>query len=190
MKVFEFSGIKIAVDTYLQVEKDMPRNLCERTAVLRILSVLTGKKIADISHHSDGAPYLADMSVYISISHCRTHLAVAISCEEYYFGIDIENFRNSLLSVKNRFLSEKSLAVWDTGNKMLLCAWTIMEATYKAARVKGLDIRNDIEMIPENNENRDEECLHGTSNVMPINKKFSFISVSIDSCTVLSLVKD
>ncbi|WP_289856976.1 hypothetical protein [uncultured Muribaculum sp.] len=191
MKVFEISGIMVGVDTYTPAEKQLKRNDCERMAVLRVLYRLTGFNITDICHNADGSPFLKDMPLNISISHCRTHVAVAVSSLQNNFGIDIENFRIQLNKVKDKFLSKKGQSVWNTENLMLLRAWTIMEATYKAVRIKGIDICNDIVMVPDNDNKmfkNNIETLCGTSHVNGFIHNLSFISMAITPETVVSIV--
>ena len=189
MKIFEISGIKIGIDTYLPAEKELSRRECERMAVLRLLCNITGMRITNVCHNDDGSPFLEDIPLQISISHCSTHVAVAVGGKENSFGIDIENFRSQLCRVKDKFLSEEAQSVWDTDNIMLLHAWTIMEATYKTIRIKGLDIRNDIAMMPEGTVFEDgNEKLYGTSHVRATDSIYSFNSFIISPQTVLSLV--
>jgi 4'-phosphopantetheinyl transferase EntD len=69
----------------------------------------------------------------ISISHCRTMVALAIAPRGYRIGIDCETDDRfpTLKKVANRFLSPEQMENWSEAPASLW-AWTIKEAAYKA----------------------------------------------------------
>ena len=118
------------------------RREAERAAVAALLEhALPG---AVLSHTADGAPVI-EGGPYISISHSRTHAALAV-CSGAPVGIDIETQRAQLARVAPRVLSEAEMAVYGVSPEGLLQAWTLKEALYKAALTPGLDFRRDIRL--------------------------------------------
>lgn len=101
-----------------------------------------------LAHDTDGAPRLiAGGAPAISVSHSRTHAAVALAPCGVAVGIDIETPREQLRRVAPRVLSPDELAACADGDMdALLRAWTLKEALYKAARVAGADFRRDIHL--------------------------------------------
>lgn len=73
-----------------RVESGEWRTLAEqRAAAYRLLGELTGGEVV-VEHDDKGAPYLPDHpELSVSISHCRTAVAVAVSPESRV-GIDVE----------------------------------------------------------------------------------------------------
>lgn len=98
-----------------------------------------------IRHNADGAPSVEGSDEAISISHSRTHIAIAIGGEAP-LGIDIETPRAQLRAVAPRVLSAAELDAYGTTPDGLLRAWTLKEALYKAALTPGLDFRRDIRL--------------------------------------------
>lgn len=99
---------------------------------------------AVIGHNPDGSPFIENLKVNISISHCKGLVAIA-SHPHMKIGIDIERWRNTLLKVKPRFLSPKEIEHYTTPDE-LLWAWTAKEAVYKAAGLDGIDLANGISL--------------------------------------------
>lgn len=108
----------------------------ERRAVLDVLSrVCPG---FTLGHKDSGEPVLvpdgdghaAAHAPHISVSHCATHVAVAVDpCRR--IGIDIENNRPQLQRTASRFVSDADRRAM--GSLSLLHVWTAKEAAYKAA---------------------------------------------------------
>jgi len=149
--------INIAI---VPISNDGPRRHCETTATTHALTQLLAHFLSTphstlptlISHHPDGAPFLPLFpDIAISISHCRDLAAVAIAdSHSPSFGIDIETPRpQQLRNVAPRFLSTgdilstgnilptehtkgHSLPDDNTDTSLLLTAWTIKEAVFKA----------------------------------------------------------
>lgn len=115
----------------------------ERRTVDMLLKSALGPD-AVLRHHESGAPYIADRQTYISVSHCSSHACIAIS-EIRPVGADIEQQRQQLARVAPRVLSPDELTAYSTSS-LLLRAWTLKEALYKAALTPGLDFRNDIRL--------------------------------------------
>ncbi len=99
---------------------------------------------AVIGHYPDGSPFIENLDIHISISHCKGMVAIA-SNPRLKIGIDIERWRNTLLKVKPRFLSPREMEHYNTPDT-LLWAWTAKEAVYKAAGCEGIDFANGISL--------------------------------------------
>lgn len=141
----------------------------EQSARRRLVAAVLGNGV-EISHHPDGAPYIAAAPPQpstaapqptaatpqpstaatarpISISHSSSTLALAVATSSSVtIGIDIEAPRRQLERTASRFLSvdEKSrlATLIDPAERIdfLLRCWTAKEAVYKAARTPGLPL--------------------------------------------------
>lgn len=118
------------------------RHEAERKAVCRMIKAVFGQD-AVLKHRPDGSPYLENHRVCISVSHSRRYACIAVSPDRH-IGIDIEEQRSQLRRVAPRVMSDKEMAVYGHKDNMLLRAWTLKEALYKAALTPGLDYRKDI----------------------------------------------
>lgn len=94
---------------------------------------------AVIDHYPDGAPFIPGFPLHISLSHCRSLAVIAVSSEPD-IGVDAEVWREQLRHVVGKFLSPEETPVWGASPRLLLLAWTIKEAVYKAARTPGLPL--------------------------------------------------
>ena len=127
-------------------ERELTYTLVNRAADIytRRFGWLAG---ATLGHHANGAPFLnTDRKINISISHCRSGACIALSDVSQNFGIDIEDSSDKLARVKSKFISESEAKIIDSD--MLLWAWTIKEAVYKAAGTPGLSLRDGITIEP------------------------------------------
>lgn len=146
----------------------------------------------DIGHRTGGEPFLKALgemepTVNISISHCRTAACIAFGDRAYSFGIDIEDYSERLSRVAGKFINdrEKTFITPD----MLLCAWTIKEATYKAASIEGLTLREGIditEISPDPSDNR--LCFNRMSEIKAAGATFrGYTMTEAGRCTTLSV---
>ena len=115
----------------------------ERRAVSRLISYAFGPS-ACLAHRPSGAPYIIGSDVSVSVSHSRGYAAVAYSSAAIV-GVDIEEPRQQLARVAPRVFSDEELALYSSP-ELLLRAWTLKEALYKAALTPGLDFRKDIRL--------------------------------------------
>ena len=105
------------------------------------------------SHTSDGRPHLPENNdMDISVSHSRSVAVVAVApISDGLFGIDIEEINRPLLQkVAPRILSKEELAgiLHASDITAFARAWTAKEAVFKAARLQGIDFREDIRIDP------------------------------------------
>lgn len=120
------------------------RREAERRAVAGLVSQAFGPE-AVITHNPDGSPAIKGRATSISISHSRDYACIAFS-DRRTVGVDIEQPREQLRRVAPRVLSDSELTVYSRSDALLLRAWTLKEALYKAALTPGLDFRADIRL--------------------------------------------
>lgn len=128
----------------MAIDRSQPARQAERIAAQAVASFLLGRDVT-IDHHSDGAPLIADYPGWVSISHSRSTVAVAIDPERA-IGIDIEELERAarLPKLAPRVLTASEIAIYASPEE-LLRAWTLKEAAYKAARA-GVDFLHDIQL--------------------------------------------
>ena len=89
-----------------------------------------------VEHNPNGAPFLPDHpNLHISLSHCRTAVAVAV-CEERNVGIDIESRRRISPSLMERVCCPEELETVHRSNDPemeFLRLWTRKEAVLKCS---------------------------------------------------------
>lgn len=146
IEIFKYDDIKLGI-TPIEADPGRTRTERERAAVGAIIARFFGAD-AIVGHRDTGAPYLVGREdISLTVSHSRDYAAVAFSAERT-IGVDIEQWREQLLRVAPRVLSESELGVYASSPALLLRAWTMKEALYKAALTPGLDFRRDIMLPP------------------------------------------
>lgn len=99
-------------------------------AIQNLINTFFGHKVS-LSHLPSGAPLLNN-GWNISISHCRTLVAVTLWQENIKVGVDVETMRTQQLQrVAPRYLSVYERELFRSP-QALLQAWTAKEAVYKA----------------------------------------------------------
>ena len=105
----------------------------QSAAARRLLADLLGETV-DVEHDAHGAPYLpARPDLHISLSHCRTAVAVAVSGEGPV-GIDVECRRKVSPSLMQRVCTPEELDVIQRSadsTMEFLRFWTRKEAVLK-----------------------------------------------------------
>lgn len=144
VEVFKYGDITLGV-TPIEAGQGHTRSERERSAVETIVTRFFGKD-THIAHRDSGAPYLTGHEdISLSISHSRHYAAAAFSAERTV-GVDIEQWREQLERIAPRVLSQAEMSVYTATPALLLRAWTLKEALYKAALTPGLDFRRDIKL--------------------------------------------
>lgn len=112
----------------------------QSTEARRLLKQLVGFSCI-VEHDAQGAPYLPEHpAMHISISHCRTAVAVAVS-REGLVGIDVECRRKISRGLMERVCTAAELAEVDASDDptmAFLRLWTKKEAVLK---MRGTGIR-------------------------------------------------
>jgi 4'-phosphopantetheinyl transferase len=104
---------------------------------------------ANLLYDNHGKPSLCAAPGFISVSHAGNY-AAAVYSREQPVGIDIEQLRDRIERVKNRFLSDRELEAINDENQLekLYILWGAKEAIYKLHGGPDVDFRNDIYIHP------------------------------------------
>lgn len=133
-------GIEISVGSIASIAPDAAtKREGERAGALHLLREMFGDPSVNIGHDPNGAPYLSNKNIFISVSHSGDMVAVAASTD-VPIGIDIQTPSPKLRRVASKFLSVAD-KVDISDDLALLQAWTIKEAVYKAALTPGLNLK-------------------------------------------------
>lgn len=138
MRTCLIDGCTVAIMPLVDASTQRQR---EKLTVARLLHALNLPTTVD--HHADGSPYINGYQGQVSISHSHRSATVALCPDGRRPGIDTETWRPQLERVRHKFLSPTELVIYDTP-AMLLMAWCMKEAAYKAAGIPGLHITDDI----------------------------------------------
>jgi len=123
-------------------------SITSETKQIEFLSVLNllenlGFSYQDIKYDINGKPHLSEG--YISISHSFEFSTVVISKNKV--GIDIEKFREKILKIYKRFISEKEYEIFNIKSvESITKAWTIKESVYKAFGYNSIDFKKNIKI--------------------------------------------
>jgi phosphopantetheinyl transferase len=106
-------------------------------------------KIADTKK-----PFLEDEAYHFSISHCNDYAAAIVSKTERV-GVDVEVPTPKIERIKNKFLNDDELMLFDNGhagleisNSKLTLMWCCKEAVYKWWSYGGVDFSDKIRLQP------------------------------------------
>lgn len=106
----------------------------ERALAYDVLCRLLDEEHPRLEHDDKGAPYLPDHpDLWVSISHCRTAVAVAVSSEDRV-GIDVECRRRIGDGLMERVCAEDELAAVRSAEDSVMAflqLWTRKEAVLK-----------------------------------------------------------
>ena len=132
--------------SFLNQHKSETRK-AEWLAVRLLLKELMGKE-TNVLYRNNGAPYLQDSSLHLSISHTKGFAAVLLSPYKPV-GIDIEYNSERVHRIKSRFLSEDEFQLLGEHPKTheLLVFWSAKETAFKMMEQKSADMQNDIRII-------------------------------------------
>ena len=138
----------------IEAQYNNPKRQREQLISHILIMHLLGEAKA-IKHHANGMPYIDGCSdLFISISHSRKNIAVAISTTP--IGIDLEEIDRKQYSLLKKYASQTEQN-WvesnqDATKKQLISAiiWSAKEAIYKLANTEGLLFGSEIEITPFN----------------------------------------
>lgn len=149
----------------------------ERLIVNRIISTYISPE-ARLAHAPSGRPLLENADgLHISISHSADYVAVVFGPIEG-IGIDVEQPRTQLVRVAPRVLSAAEMVVYGCSESLLLKAWTLKEALYKAALTEGVDFRRNIALPLSPDDSRATVC----------DRPFDIIHINETEEKIISLV--
>lgn len=120
----------------------------EWLAVRVLLKELLGEE-PRIAYRSNGAPYLPDRKLYISISHTKGYVAVILD-ERFPVGIDVEYLSDRVHKVRSRFLCPEEEEMIDAGHETehLLVCWCAKETLFKLIGQNEVDLRRHLRLSP------------------------------------------
>lgn len=121
----------------------------EWLSVRVLLKALCGEE-KEIAYHPSGKPYLKDGSRYISISHTRGYVAVALHSSREV-GMDIEQYGTRVKKVASRFIrsdEEPARAEEKDDIYALLLHWSAKETLFKLMGVEEVDFIHHLRVFP------------------------------------------
>lgn len=137
------------LSTQAEVHCAKRKNEIHRKGYLAVRQLLKSFGVSPQFHQyrANGAPFLTD-GRYLSISHAHAFASIAISNRPV--GIDIENYRDKILTIAPRFLhrSENWFDLNRDAIPLLTQIWTAKEAIYKALQLSGLNFSKQIQISP------------------------------------------
>ena len=138
----------------IEAQYNNPKRQREQLISHLLIKHLLGEAKA-IKHHANGMPYIEDCTeLFISISHSRKSIAVAISNTP--IGIDLEEIERKQYSLLKKYTSQTEQnwveSKQNDNEKQFISAiiWSAKEAIYKLANTEGLLFESEIEIIPFN----------------------------------------
>lgn len=180
---FFLSNLRLTKNCEQRLDKLKSDEMKKQFLAVRKLIQLNGISLDSLSYSLEGIPFLNNEK-NISISHTKGFSAIAISPKPV--GIDIQDFRDKILSISKKFINSNERDLIDTSSiKELTLVWCIKEATYKVHRKPGLDFKDEIKIQSISN-----NLSHSTVEVEKLDKKYFFESFNItESDYICSIVQ-
>ena len=180
---FFLSNLRLTKNCEQRLDKLKSDEMKKQFLAVRKLIQLNGISLDSLRYSSEGIPFLNNEK-NISISHTKGFSAIAISPKPV--GIDIQNFRDKILSISKKFINSNERDLIDPSSiKELTLVWCIKEATYKVHRKPGLDFKDEIKIQSISN-----NLSHSTVEVEKLDKKYFFESFNItESDYICSIVQ-
>ena len=121
---------------------------CEWLTVRVLLKKILGEE-KQISYTPAGKPYFADSSQFISISHTKGYVAVALD-EFYPVAIDIEQISPRVEKLRSRFMDETEEQHLSKTQPLIhsLLHWSAKEAIYKYMDESDIDFKWQLHIHP------------------------------------------
>ena len=113
--------------------KEVPPGTSQREAVLELLKYHFGVSDVVLAHTEAGKPFLPDYpEAEISVSHCRTDVAVAIGRRGERIGVDVEEKWAQAERLAKRFSTAEELTLSNEAGLHPMWFWCTKEACFKA----------------------------------------------------------
>ncbi len=115
----------------------------------RLLTKKLLNKEVRIDYHLNGAPYLPNENLQISISHTKGFVAVILS-KDSTPGIDIEYRGDRILKIHSKFMSKDEYSKIDKKHEAehLLLYWCAKETLFKIIQQEGVDFIDHLHIHP------------------------------------------
>ncbi|WP_455628296.1 4'-phosphopantetheinyl transferase family protein [Parabacteroides chinchillae] len=120
----------------------------ERLASRVLLKELLEKE-AVIDYFPNGAPFLPDIPLHISISHTKGYAAVLLQ-ESPAAGVDIEYRSDRVCKIRNRFMNQEEEEAIDLNHEIehLLIYWCAKETLFKMIGQEDVDFCRHLHVKP------------------------------------------
>ena len=180
---FFLSNLRLTKNCEQRLDKLKSDEMKKQFLAVRKLIQLNGISFDSLLYSSQGIPFLNN-ETNISISHTKGFSAIAISPKPV--GIDIQDFRDKILSISKKFINSNERDLIDASSiKELTLVWCIKEATYKVHRKPGLDFKDEIKI-----KSISENLTHSIIKVEKLDKKHFYESFNItESDYICSIVQ-
>ena len=180
---FFLSNLRLTKNCEQRLDKLKSDEMKKQFLAVRKLIQLNGISLDSLRYSSEGIPFLNNEK-NISISHTKGFSAIAISPKPV--GIDIQDFRDKILSISKKFINSNERDLIDPSSiKELTLVWCIKEATYKVHRKPGLDFKDEIKI-----QSISDNLSHSIIEVEKLDKKYFFESFNItESDYICSIVQ-
>lgn len=100
--------------------------------------------LASIEYDHTGAPQISDAGNYLSLSHSRSHVGIAI-CKDHQVGLDLEEIRMKSVLLASKFCTFEESQLFDPNNPLdMTTLWSLKECLYKLSDRKKLIFKEDI----------------------------------------------
>lgn len=127
----------------------------EKLAVRVLLNAMSKNNFFNIAYSISGKPYLIGtdancntlQSTFISISHTNEYVAITLDCNTSCM-IDIEQCRDKIFNVRERFVRDDEYINEYSDKKHLLLHWTAKEAIYKYLDDKYVELKKHLHVLP------------------------------------------
>lgn len=154
-------NLKILTLQYKPIKlKDLDLTILSNTEKIRFQSFKSSKRkrefyftrvlwrsfneFQEIKYSENGRPTIKDG--FISISHSKNLIAISYSHKKR-IGLDIEHYNAKIYKIKNKFLSNTELELFDcTDKKTITTLWSIKEAVYKLLSMNGISFKKNIQI--------------------------------------------
>lgn len=113
-----------------------------------LLKEILGREVR-VAYHPNGAPYLPDESLYISISHTKGYAAVLVQGHPMA-GIDIEYRSERVIRIRSRFMNPEEEKGIDKSHETehLLIHWCAKETLFKMIGQREVDFCTHLHVSP------------------------------------------
>ena len=97
----------------------------------------------EIHYLDSGKPFVKKNDTFISISHSKNFLGLAIA--KYPIGLDREECKERIHKIKSRFINPTELTLLNSESLLHLTkAWCIKESLFKLNSRSGVDFKNEL----------------------------------------------
>lgn len=104
-----------------------------------LTELITNFQEEDLQFDQKGKPFLNNSKQHLSISHSFPYVAISLSSQNT--GIDIQVYREKIITIQSKFLTAEEQKLVQNNVQNLTLAWTAKEAVFKWFGEGGLDFK-------------------------------------------------